>query len=307
MSPRLALPCLSLIACLLPDAAHAADGDAIGRLGFVIGLMIPLAFLAWRRGLGGISKLFLVACVALGAAIAMRAHRAVPGDEALVPVAWISQPPARWPQIVLTNDASFRGGHSALKGASAFLLRTPDGRLLGATARHLLGEAGGVQPEVYLQDLDAVIQSWRMHPRTRPAQALAMQRVAVPGLDRPDLDWLLLQPAEGSASAGIEALQPRQRPAAVGETVYLIGCPYNAARCTQQVWRGRVVERMGNQFRYQFDRPVDLRGFSGAPVIDERGHLVGVMTVSFQPRELFGKHVEGGAQDVAVIAPLLRS
>src|SRR5271166_5830433 len=50
--------------------------------------------------------------------------------------AWMDLAPARWPQIVLTNDASFKG-HTGHRGASSFLLRGPDDRILLATARHL--------------------------------------------------------------------------------------------------------------------------------------------------------------------------
>lgn len=301
-------PVLILAAALLPLSAVAAPGgDAASRLGLFIGLLLPLAFLAWRRGLGGIGRAFLLAAVALGVALGLRAGRGGADDRALTPVPWISQPPAQWPQIVLTHDASFHDGHSPLKGASGFLLRTPDGRVLGATARHLIGEAGGVQPEIYLEDLNHVIANWRMHPRTRPAQAIAMRGLAASGLDRPDLDWLLLAPVDPMPSVGIEPLQVRQRPVEVGETVYLIGCPYSAPRCVQQVYAGRVVERLpGQMFRYEFKPHVNLSGFSGAPLIDAQGHLVGVMTISFRPRELLDRHVEGGAQDVAAIAPLLR-
>lgn len=307
MNHRSLAPLLVAAASLLPLPASAASiTDAAGRLGLLIGLMVPLAFIAWRRGLGSIAKLFLLAAVALGVAMGLRASREG-RDQVLTPTTWIHAAPKQWPQIVLTHDARFRGGHSPLKGASAFLLRTPDGRVLAATARHLLGEAGGVQPEIYLQDLDQVLESWRLHPRTRSAPAIAVKGLALPGLDRPDLDWLLLAPTSTAAPAGIEALQVRLRPVEVGETVHMIGCPYAAARCVQQVYSGRVVERLaGNMFRYEFKPHVNLSGFSGAPVIDNQGHLVGVMTVSFTPRALFDKHVEGGAQDVAAIAPLLR-
>src|SRR3954470_7083287 len=59
---------------------------------------------------------------------------------------WMADAPAKWPQFVLTNKATF-SGHTALGGASAFLVRVPDGRVLAATAKHLIGEAGGVEPE----------------------------------------------------------------------------------------------------------------------------------------------------------------
>jgi len=305
MNHRIVLLLIVTLMCLQPLAASAAPAaDAAGRLGLLIGLILPLAFLAWRRGLGTIAGTFLLAAVALGVAVGLR--RGADADAALTPVSWIRAAPAQWPQIVLTNDARFCCGHTPLKGASAFLLRTADGRVLGATARHLIGEAGGVQPEIHLQDLNQVLESWRLFPRTRPSRAVAVQALALPGLDRPDLDWLLLAPADPAGLDGIEPLQVRQRPVEVGETVHLVGCPYAAARCVQQVYSGRVVERMGNMFRFEFKPHVNLAGFSGAPVIDAQGHLVGVMTISFRPRELFDKHVEGGGQDVAAIAPLLR-
>ncbi len=307
MSQRSVATLLAAAACLQPLTASAAPpNDAAGRLGLLIGLMLPLAFLAWRRGLGSISKLFLLGAVALGVAMGLRTSRDS-ANEVLTPTSWIHAAPKQWPQIVLTHDARFRGGHTPLKGASAFLMRTPDGRVLAATARHLLGEAGGVQPEIYLQELDQVLDSWRLHPRTRSSPAISVQGLALRGLDRPDLDWLVLNLDGSAAPTGVEPLQVRLRPVEVGETVHLIGCPYAAARCVQQVYSGRVVERLpGHMFRYEFKPHVNLSGFSGAPVIDDQGHLVGVMTVSFAPRELFDKHVEGGAQEVAAIAPLLR-
>src|SRR5262249_40685349 len=77
--------------------------------------------------------------------------------------AWASLPPDRWPQLVLTNDATFKG-HTPHKGASSFLLRGPDGRTFLATARHLLGPDGGVRPEVTMPAFDAVLVAWKAHP-----------------------------------------------------------------------------------------------------------------------------------------------
>src|SRR5689334_13666850 len=57
------------------------------------------------------------------------------------PEPWVSLPTAQWPQMVLTNQAAFKG-HTPLEGASAFLIRTPDQRVLAATALHLLGTNG---------------------------------------------------------------------------------------------------------------------------------------------------------------------
>src|SRR5206468_990885 len=89
---------------------------------------------------------------------------------------WIDLPPAKWPQFVLTNQASFTG-HTPLNGASGFLVRTADGRLLAATAKHLIGENGGVQPEIALAELDRVLKSWVMFPRTDPNSMIEIDRL----------------------------------------------------------------------------------------------------------------------------------
>ncbi len=60
---------------------------------------------------------------------------------------WISREPEDWPQIVLTNHAEFHG-HTPLDGASGFLIRTEDDRVFAATARHLIGLEGGVEPGI---------------------------------------------------------------------------------------------------------------------------------------------------------------
>src|SRR5262245_11377086 len=64
-----------------------------------------------------------------------------------LPTPWSVKPFAQWPQLLLTNEAHF-DGHSSLYGASAFLVQNRRGVVLAATARHLTGESGGVQPEI---------------------------------------------------------------------------------------------------------------------------------------------------------------
>src|SRR5690348_14900035 len=59
-----------------------------------------------------------------------------PSAPSTQPAAWAKLPPARWPQVVLTNEASF-DGHSSLEGASSFLVKMPDGEVLLGTAKHL--------------------------------------------------------------------------------------------------------------------------------------------------------------------------
>ncbi|WP_159397076.1 S1 family peptidase [Sorangium cellulosum] len=202
----------------------------------------------------------------------------------------------------MTNHAEFHG-HTALQGASAFLVRTQDGRTLAATAKHLLGQNGGVDPEVSVVALDGAIRSWRLFPRTLEDQFVEAGKVAAPGLDDPKLDWLLLTLKDTGKPLPATPLRLRPRPVEVGEDIYLVGCPYIEEPCKQNVYAGKVTARNGHRFRYDVDPPVDLRGFSGAPAIDRAGHVVGVIMLWFQPRKQDEKFLEAGGEDAASVYP----
>lgn len=222
------------------------------------------------------------------------------------PPGWAKQSPQDWPQIVLTNDATFNG-HSGLQAASAFLVERRDGTVLVATARHLIGAAGGVEPPVPVSKLDGVLRSWKVHPRTELTKAVEAGKVAVGGLDQEDADWLLLTLKDAPKTLPATPLKLRPTPVEVGETVFLIGCPYAEAGCKQNVYRGKVTKReFGDRFTYTLAPPVDLRGFSGAPVVDAQGFAVGVMTIWFNRVLQDGKDTLGGGEDAATVAKLLK-
>ncbi|MDD1721848.1 MAG: DUF4339 domain-containing protein, partial [Euryarchaeota archaeon] len=86
---------------------------------------------------------------------------------------WVKQAVDSWPQLVLTHDAKFRG-HSGLEGATAFLVNLPNGDTAAATARHLLGAAGGVSPALKATDIDSSLADWRLYPRGEPELEVAV-------------------------------------------------------------------------------------------------------------------------------------
>jgi hypothetical protein len=217
------------------------------------------------------------------------------------PEAWASKPQSEWPQLVLTNSATFNG-HSSLEGASSFLVSSPSGETFAATARHLIGPAGGVEPTIHPTRLNGVLQSWKMHPRTMPEAFVEIQGLGLSGLDKEGLDWLILSLKESPSPLPCVPLKLRPKPVEIGETVYLIGCPYVEEACEQNIYACNVTERgYGDRFRYTVEPPVDIRGFSGAPIIDRSGLVVGVMMVWFEPKMSGDLFLEGGGEDVAVV------
>ena len=219
---------------------------------------------------------------------------------------WVTKPKNEWPQIVLTNEASFVG-HTPLEGASSFLIKTNGNQVFAATAAHLIGEAGGVEPPIPISQLSQKIRSWKMFPRTMPNDSIEADSIAVQGLDKENLDWLILS-IKDTLNLPSYPLIIRKNPVQVGEQVYLIGCPYCEPTAKQNVYVGKVTERLyGDRFRFDITPPVDIHGFSGAPIVDKNGHLVGVMTVSFNPRMSGDKFLEAGGEDIASIYDLLET
>ena len=244
-------------------------------------------------------------CGAMLAAVA-RIVAAAPADADPPAASWAGKPPAEWPQLVLTNEAAF-DGHTPLQGASAFLVRLPDGRVAVGTAKHLIKEPGGVKPPLPLTDLDRVLTRWRVFPRARDAEAIDAKGLLETTNHEAAFDWLLLGLADPTAKLPAEPLTPRPRPAEVGETVYLVGVPYSDTASAQNVYAGTVIARpRRNYFVYRFTPPVKINGFSGAPVVDAHGLLLGhgvAMGDTGVPKQ-DGLDVAFGAEDASLLLKL---
>jgi hypothetical protein len=203
--------------------------------------------------------------------------------------------PAQWPQVLLTNQARFKGDQT-IEGASGFLVRLPNGAVVAATARHLLGK------EARLEQLDATILSWVMYPRTMPSKRIALHKLAIKPQGLGDLDSLLLT-VTSMRTWPVEVLPARPTPVQEGETVYLLAVPYDQSG-SQKVYQGVVQARSeARQFPYQFDGVPDGRGFSGAPIIDARGNIVGIHLGRYD-HAAPGKTI-GYAQDICELLPFV--
>lgn len=221
------------------------------------------------------------------------------------PEPWAAKPTSEWPQLVLTNSASFKG-HTPLNGASSFLVKGPSGTIYAATANHLLGPNGGVEPAVSQEDLDRDLESWQSYPRTK-------QKLTIPitglGLKKPKgeaSDWLLLKVKSEGTPLPSTPLTLRPTPVAIGEEIFLVGVPYSQPDRAQNVYRARVTQRKSpGWFRYDLEVPVNIVGFSGAPIVDNNGLVVGLMTVWFDPKMKGDDFLEAGGQDAVYVAKRL--
>lgn len=180
-------------------------------------------------------------------------------------------------QILLTNEAQFTKNRT-LEGASGFLIKYKD-MTFAVTAKHLLGDAGGVEPEISLNELSKSFIKWEMMPRV-----VANPENETVKLDAKDLDFsqifsdiLLLKVT--SKNFEIEPLLVNFDLPKVGEVLYLIGCPYSQTKCKQNIYEVEYAEYENSQNLLigVIKSKDNLSGFSGAPLLNSKGEVVGVL------------------------------
>ncbi|WP_047812434.1 S1 family peptidase [Rhodopirellula islandica] len=225
------------------------------------------------------------------------------------PVSWINSPHSEWPQVLLTNYAEF-DGHTSLEGASSFLVKNSKGAVVAITARHLLSEQGGVEPAIAVDRVNDVLKGWILFPRDNPDEFVRLRGITLSDMSHSDeawneIDFVVLDLAENPPSQ-FEPLPIRISPIQVGEKVYLFGIPYDESG-GQNIYSGTVTERSGTRFRYDITPSANIRGFSGAPIVDSKGYVVGLMTVWFHASMDGDNYLEAGGQDIGLVVPDISS
>ena len=221
--------------------------------------------------------------------------RVIAPPPALAP--WASRPTDQWPQLLWEN--SFKSAEEQFDGASAFLMQLPTGQVVGVTARHVFGDTLDVAA------LEKPKTVYALFPHGKPHGTVRMRKVAwdptAMAGDKP-LDCVMMT-ADVESHYPAEVLKPRQTPPVVGETVYLLGVPYED-KAAQHVYKGVVTSEDGDEsmFGYEFEGTPETRGFSGAPVIDANGLVLGIHHGKYDQQPDAG-HLRAAAVDInAVLA-----
>jgi Trypsin-like peptidase domain len=191
---------------------------------------------------------------------------------------WVQKEASTWPQILLTNDYEFKGGVDRTgSGASAFLLQVGKDTF-ACTAKHLLGDAMGIQPEIPSDSVNQLLIHWQLFPRInqRSNDTIEVRGLVNEAVNEKDI--LLLNILH--APTNLKPLKPYFGALKLGQKLKIIGCELGDRTCSQKLYNASFYS-MEPETEVMYIVPeteFDGVGFSGAPVIDEYGYVVGILT-----------------------------
>lgn len=211
-------------------------------------------------------------------------------NEPVVTEPWMKPKLKDWPQLLLTNTYHFDGSTFGA-GASSFLVEAKGDTFL-CTAGHLLGSDMGISPEVNIAEANSLLDYWAAFPRTDSLCSDTIQATRILNDTPSDYDILLMEIA--SKKHNIQPLRPRLDSLEEGTRLYIVGCEYADKTCHQ--WRYRAtVDSYDDHYIFAHLRDkFEVAGFSGAPVLDVAGRVVGTVCYG----------TDYGADDYVGIEPL---
>lgn len=200
---------------------------------------------------------------------------------------WIAAGAANWPPILLVSDVTLQDGTS--QHPAAFLLQTKNG-VVAVSALTAFGtvqhrEAHDGFPALTLvvpmplAVFRAKLASW-----TVATPAKTPRKFTVASIDpkaNVGSNAVVLTLAPGSGKLPAKVLEPRTGPPSYSGRVYIVGCRPQSEPCAQSAFPATVSGGGSGagevRLSLVLDDAVSWSDLVGGPVIDENGHVIGVV------------------------------
>jgi hypothetical protein len=203
------------------------------------------------------------------------------GSEPLEREPWIDRPIDEWPHIAMTNQVTFKGQSYDRLGNSFLVVSRSD--TFAVTVKHTFLAFRQIGLETI--DLGEDFVSWRVYPKGHPDRDMLLGELvnADPKEKTGEFrtlkvrDWILFRLKESCPD--IRPLRIRERPVEPDEIVTAVGWARAQETANPTLIRMKVYRNPGPYFYVQtLTQGQDPAGRSGSPVIDENGHLVGIVS-----------------------------
>jgi hypothetical protein len=170
-----------------------------------------------------------------------------------------------------------------VEAGTAFGAKLDNGKTVLLSVLHLLGEAGGLEKDIPAAQVPDVVKTVELYDmgyeKLYGEAGRGLLRDGYPlgsqGDDEDcsgDLIAFELPSQSGVAALPLAAQNPK-----VGETVWVVGKVYTHDGPVADRYEGTISEVTEKFIDVDMDVPFEVAGFSGAPVVNARGEVVGIV------------------------------
>ncbi|MFS4466718.1 trypsin-like peptidase domain-containing protein [Maribacter sp. 2210JD10-5] len=189
--------------------------------------------------------------------------------------------------IALINNVSYQDSSFDNSNASNSFLVAHEGNTYAITAKHILMIAK--TDAMKFVDFEGGLKQWKMHPKNDSTKFIVADKLL--NANRKDSltwdymdtnwdtyeDWLVFSVKENKTD--YTPLSFRKKPLKKGEHLYAIGWTYKDTVGSQRMYEYKFDTTKGNfHSLIQINGPNSMGGLSGAPVVDNKGKIVGLVS-----------------------------
>lgn len=169
-----------------------------------------------------------------------------------------------------------------MQAGTAFGAKLDNGETVLLSVLHLFGEAGGLSKDIPAAKVPEVVESvtlYDMGYKQKYGEAgKGLLRDGYPLGSRGNEDCsgdLVAFALDGKS--GVATLPLAKQNPQVGETVWIVGKVYAHEGPVADRYEGKVESVSAQSIDVELGVPVELTGFSGAPVVNAKGEVVGIV------------------------------
>lgn len=185
-----------------------------------------------------------------------------------------------------------QSGNSKDFMGSGFLIEHK-GKTYAVTAKHVLLAA--MDEGLSVVDINGSVSTWALKPFNEPGGSVVLGKLLNTNSNEPlDMkvlqdDWLLFEVV--SNDSHLKKLRFADDELKVGDGVAIYGCTFATQKtCQQDRFSGRFVRSEDKNLLIKLEgfNPSELRGLSGAAVLNEAGLVVGIVSNTVPDKEAGG-------------------